>query len=228
MYFLIDNKKKIIFGWSAKCGCSHIKHLFNFLVNIDIQIPKLHDYTYNYLPTNFNEFMIIIFIRNPYERIISGFIDKYKVTGSCNKKWNKKIPLTFRNFTLAVSRNNRQMIDKHHFAPQLTEAWDEKLKAHQDLKVYDISNIDYAFLECLYSKKIPPSVVKFRGGHEVKSSAREMNHSCYDDTIDTLTDMKPRSKFFYCEEIFNRVTDYYKRDIDYFRSLGFDYKIDIL
>ena len=31
MFFLVDTNKKIIFGWSAKCGCSHIKTIFWFL-----------------------------------------------------------------------------------------------------------------------------------------------------------------------------------------------------
>lgn len=28
MYFLVNHKKKVIFGWSAKCGCSYLKHYF--------------------------------------------------------------------------------------------------------------------------------------------------------------------------------------------------------
>lgn len=33
MYFLLDFQRNIIFGWSAKCGCSHVKNLFHFLQN---------------------------------------------------------------------------------------------------------------------------------------------------------------------------------------------------
>ena len=40
MYFLVDNKKKIIFGWSAKCGCSHIKYIYYFLQNDNIETPR--------------------------------------------------------------------------------------------------------------------------------------------------------------------------------------------
>ena len=36
MRFLVDNIRKIIFGWSAKCGCSHIKYIFWFLQNNNI------------------------------------------------------------------------------------------------------------------------------------------------------------------------------------------------
>ena len=59
MYFLVDNENKIIFGWSAKCGCSHIKKLFHFLKNT----PSigLHDRsTYRRLPIKHSEFKIIL------------------------------------------------------------------------------------------------------------------------------------------------------------------------
>jgi len=36
MYFIINNDKKIIFGWSAKCACSHIKRIYWNLDNDNI------------------------------------------------------------------------------------------------------------------------------------------------------------------------------------------------
>ena len=41
MYFLIDNKNLIIFGWSAKCACTHIKSIYYFLQNDKISINKM-------------------------------------------------------------------------------------------------------------------------------------------------------------------------------------------
>jgi len=41
MYFLVDNDKQIIFGWSAKCGCSHIKNIFWFLHLFSFKTPIL-------------------------------------------------------------------------------------------------------------------------------------------------------------------------------------------
>ena len=31
MYFIRDEIKKVVFGWSAKCGCSHIKMIYKYL-----------------------------------------------------------------------------------------------------------------------------------------------------------------------------------------------------
>jgi hypothetical protein len=42
MYFLIDDNKKIIFGWSAKCGCSHVKYMFKFLTEEITNIKNIN------------------------------------------------------------------------------------------------------------------------------------------------------------------------------------------
>ena len=39
MFFLVDNNRKVIFGWSAKCGCSHVKIIYWFLQTGKINNP---------------------------------------------------------------------------------------------------------------------------------------------------------------------------------------------
>jgi hypothetical protein len=60
MFFLVDNNNKVIFGWSAKCGCSHVKRLFWFLKNNaeDKQIHTSADM--NKLPSNIEKYTTII------------------------------------------------------------------------------------------------------------------------------------------------------------------------
>ena len=101
MRFLIDTKKKIIFGWSAKCGCSHIKRIFLFLnsnsiINNDIH-EKVNKFIFNKLPNNIENYTTIIISRNPYKRIISGFLDKYKKNGSYRHLWTNDF-LSFSQF----------------------------------------------------------------------------------------------------------------------------------
>ena len=33
MHFFVNNDYKVIFGWSGKCGCSHLKKIYYFLRN---------------------------------------------------------------------------------------------------------------------------------------------------------------------------------------------------
>ena len=76
MHFLVDNNKKIIFGWSAKCGCSHLKLIYWFLQTGDATInsKKLHTNDSKPLPNDIQNYTTIIVTRNPYKRIVSGFL----------------------------------------------------------------------------------------------------------------------------------------------------------
>jgi hypothetical protein len=221
MHFLIDAQNKVIFGWSPKCGCSHVIKLFNFLTNRPNKPIHERDDN-NKLPANFNQFTIFLFIRNPYERIISGFVEKYAENGHFNHLWNKKIPLTFRNFVVALSRYNFKMIDLHHFAPQLSGKWSESLKTHKNLTIYDITNINYSNLEQIYNKKIPTSVLKFRGGHE-NVNVNDVECDVYDMRIEEFAGCKPLTARFYNEYIAKTIETMYKNDLDYFNSVGFNY-----
>ena len=79
MFFTVDNKNKIIFGWSAKCACSHVKNIFLFLQNGFIP-EKIHTgKDIHKLPADIENYTTLIFSRSPYKRIISGFLDKYKI-----------------------------------------------------------------------------------------------------------------------------------------------------
>lgn len=221
MHFLIDAQKKILFGWSPKCGCSHVIKLFNFLTNRPNKPIHVQDDN-NKLPANFHQFSIFLFIRNPYERIISGFVDKYAEHGQFHHLWNKKIPLTFHNFAIALSRYNFKMIDLHHFAPQLSRYWSDELKTHKNVTIYDITNINYSNLEQIYNKKIPTSVLKFRGGHE-NVNVNDLECDVYDMRIEEFAGCKPLTARFYNEHIVKIVETMYKNDLDYFNSVGFNY-----
>ena len=70
MYFLIDNKNLIIFGWSAKCIVL-ILNLFIISFKHVIPILQIHGNTYNILSNDIlnsiENYTTIIFCRNPYK-----------------------------------------------------------------------------------------------------------------------------------------------------------------
>jgi hypothetical protein len=65
--------KKIIFGWNAKCGCSHIKTIFWFLKTDNLENLIHTTKEKNQIPNDIENYTTIIFIRNPYKRIIRIF-----------------------------------------------------------------------------------------------------------------------------------------------------------
>lgn len=79
-------------------------------------VCKIHLNTYNKLPANYNRYKIIIFIRNPYTRIISGFKNKY-----CSGRY----------VVDKLDMNGIKNINSHHFTPQLSEAWNKKINVNK-------------------------------------------------------------------------------------------------
>jgi hypothetical protein len=125
MFFLVDIKNKIIFGWSAKCGCSHIKNIYWFLQTGNLQ-NRIHTHKdNNVLPNDIQNYTTIIFTRNPYKRIVSGFLDKYAKSGEFRHLWKDSF-LSFSQFLDKVINYDWRKIDKHHFTPQTTENFDKK------------------------------------------------------------------------------------------------------
>jgi hypothetical protein len=166
MFFLVDTNKKIIFGWSAKCGCSHIKEIYWFLQtnNLNNLIHTDKDYNNN-LPNDIENYTTIIIIRNPYKRIISGFLDKYKKNGECRYLWKDSV-LSFSQFVDKLINYDWKTIHYHHFTQQTTEKFDKIILLSKIIKFYDIGKIDYEYIEQLYNKKIHKYILNKKHGHE--------------------------------------------------------------
>ena len=220
MYFLVDEKNKIVFGWSAKCGCSHIKTIFNYLNNIET--IHLHVNTYNKLPEKIEEYTTILISRNPYKRLISGFLEKYKQNGQCRKLW-KYPTLTFSQFVNELMKNNYEMIDYHHFTPQTSEMFSINILNSKLIKCYDIHHIDYSYIESLYNKKIPDSILNKKFGHELKAQSKSINRPVYNLNMDTYVDYNVNINFFYNEELQKKVYHFYKQDFLFFEKVGINY-----
>ena len=222
MHFLVDTNKKIIFGWSAKCGCSHIKTIFWFLQtdNVNNLIHTAKDI--NKMPNDIENYTTIIFIRNPYKRIISGFLEKYKKCGKYRHLWRNSF-LSFSQFVDKLINCDWKTIDYHHFTPQTTEHFDKKILLSKNIKFYDIGKIDYEYIEQLYNKKIPECVINKKHGHERLSYVNSYNKYVYDLHIDDYLDYNIDTTYFYNKEIREKVFTFYIKDFSFFKENGIDY-----
>jgi hypothetical protein len=224
MFFLVDTNKKIIFGWSAKCGCSHIKTIFWFLQtdNLENVIHTIKDC--NELPNDIENYTTIIFIRNPYKRIISGFLDKYRKDKEYRNLWTNSF-LSFSQFVDKLINYDWETIEYHHFTPQTTENFDEKILLSKNIKFYDIGKIDYEYIEQLYNKKIPECIINKKQGHErsLNTNVESYNNYVYDLHIDDYVDYNIDTKYFYNEEIREKVFTFYIKDFSFFKENGIDY-----
>jgi hypothetical protein len=222
MRFIVNEEKKIIFGWSPKCGCTHVKNMVSFLENKNLFGVNAVIYNTCELPDNLNNYIIIIIIRNPYKRIISGILDKYKQTGLFRHLWNIDIPITFENFIDKIMESNYNVIDFEHFSPQTSGWFIDEIKTHKKTIIYDIENIDYEYIGSLYNKTIPPEVIQFRGDH-INKNTEILNEFVYDLQIDTYSDKKIAIEYFYNDDLKDKMKKIYKKDFGFFETKGFYY-----
>ena len=231
MFFLKNTNNKVIFGWSGKCGCGHVKKIFKYFItnNIHTQIHVADEN--NDIGEYDEDYEIILFIRNPFERLISGFLDKYSPTGQHIDYWNHNntIPLTFNNFVNELITSRYINIDYPHFTPQLSQAWNDTIKNHKKLKIYDINNIDYSYIEQIFNKKIPNELITFKGGNENKKPFLDLdkinNIEIYNLLQTDYIDYRPVTKSFFNKDLEEKVYTFYKKDFDFFSSIGFTFTI---
>ena len=223
MYFIVDKTRKILFGWSAKCGCSHVKRIFYFLKKTKENNKPIHSHSdYDKLPDDIEEYTTIIISRNPYERIISGFLDKYRSGGGFRHLW-KHDTITFSKFVEETVKGDWKMVEKHHFTPQTTEKFNKNIMLSKCIKCYDIKKIDYTYIEELYNVKIPERVLTKREGHERKNYSESITHAVFDLEMTDYYDSNVNLKHFYNEELKNKVYNFYKTDFIFFNEMGLDY-----
>ena len=81
MYFLVSHKRRLIVGWSAKSACSTLKYYFLKSEGEEIhEIPDIHVICKKYQPELRNSFINyrkFLFVRNPYTRLISFYLNRY-------------------------------------------------------------------------------------------------------------------------------------------------------
>jgi len=130
MFFLVSHKYKFLLGWSAKCGCSTVKNWYLGVHGVDtsqldMPVYKLigHGKTkYTRVawgkPELYGDYRKYAVVRNPYSRIVSGFVNKYVLEYNLpNGGW-----FTFDQFLQMLYRDAEfKTVDKHHFTHQFSE-----------------------------------------------------------------------------------------------------------
>jgi hypothetical protein len=103
------------------------------------------------------------------------------------------------------------------------EAFDKKILNSKSIKVYDISSIDYDFIEKLYNKKITDDVKYRKQGHERVKFGVSYDKYVGDLDMDTYYNYDIDIKYFYNEETKKKVHEFYKKDLDFLYEMGIDY-----
>ena len=132
MRCLIDHANMVNLFWSEKCGCTYIKSLYNYYIRgVENRHPHTVEFGYE-LPFKDPDYKNILVVRNPYDRLVSGYFDKY-VDGHFTCDLGK---CTFEEFIDHFNNFKYEKIDYDHFSLQFSRAYDDVVFN----KVYDIES----------------------------------------------------------------------------------------
>jgi len=114
---LISEEKKLIVLWTPKAGCTTAKNIFYDYIDIpppenpfnvhSVEYVQLYNKQKHKLPKNLQDFIILQFCRNPYDRAISSFLTHITHQSGKNKNL-KKCTINydnFKDFLLALQNN---------------------------------------------------------------------------------------------------------------------------
>lgn len=248
MYFWTDHTRRIVFGWSMKCGCTHVKYLFHYLVSNGQDTDKQSVHTaknigrggsasalIECLPSRIENYTVFLFVRNPFKRLVSGFLDKYRPSEHGNSfadaRW-KHPTLTFSLFVNELEKREWKMVEQGHFEEQTASHFKPEIFRAKELHCYDIEHIDYSQIETAFGTTIPAEVRNYRGDHtrdiSVKSPASastsiSASTIVADWELSTYFKQKVPVASFYTPDLKRRVREFYNADFYFAKLLGIDY-----
>ena len=206
MYPIVLHEYGIIVLWSAKSACSSIKKTLLTVLKIDVDdVDDIHDF-FGYADTEYSdidlespydEYKVIMVIRNPYDRILSGYVDKYMKHSDIYV-----LPEGVNNFDDFVEHLHKfpKDIDQHHFCPQTSEfgwEWLQKSGRKPDY-IFSLGEIGgfYDLIESIVGNKVR----RYKANSSRKKSIK------------------------YKKKTRDLTSKIYKNDLKYFSDLGYNFQ----
>jgi hypothetical protein len=208
MNVIVNKEKQYGIVWYPKSACSTLSNLFCLVNQIDLEEPKpkrslnffLHQYRFHSYLENIE---MIAFVRNPYTRFLSSFIDKHIfktddifLTLEGYQDYRQQYPKDC-IYNLCKYLLNGKYISDHylpmiHFAPLFNEYSDSMSSPSHNSKIH-WHKIEDHMNENLYSflKKYHPDLEKNKILTEHENSICQKNNS-----PNKINELNPYVKYF--------------------------------
>lgn len=191
MKYLINHNERILIGWNPKCACGstktwflqYIGHDYNDNVHKAVREMELPEYDYD----RAKDYFKVIVIRDPFERFISGYLDKVVFN---TLEWFQK----YNRLDEFVDDLVKGKIKDAHFKLQ-TIYLDKRLKWDCIIQVENYNE----------------GIAKLNG--KLKTNIKSVH----------LGKGKGIPLEGYNKKIKQLIYKFYKKDFDYFKSIGVDY-----
>lgn len=238
MFPLYDNKKKNIIFWSYKCGCTYIRDIYyNLYLKLNykkntIKIITLFNRFNKLDPIKLLNYRKIYICRNPYSRIVSCFIDKY--IKSHFSQWfklnigiknffrffeNKNfVRLTFKEFINLVYEKfvlkKYSLLEFDHLTPQFSINY-SNFKFDKIYKLEDLNTSTFLQDEFDIDENYINETTSLHNNN--CSNSEYYIENAFNLEYNELSELKktkkiPNYKYFFDEDIKNKVYEIYKTD----------------
>lgn len=228
MRYIYCPRRNTFFAHIEKSGCESLRYLVLKEENVrDLNIWKMNMYLTSRIPSINSNYMVIV--RNPYNRLVSGYLDKicsdnYKHLGICkamhryyNTDYEKRI--TFEQFVNYIVRQHPGNIDAH-FQPQ-----SYMFHKTQNMKIFKIEE----------SKDIENELIRIGFVNKYKNYNTVVLPNCNKERFDmgyvhnkyfhelNIENKVPIYSNFFTPELIELVYNYYQCD---FKNFHYDRNIN--
>ena len=212
---------KITIWWSAKCGCSTLKHLiYNIILKINPE--DFHKDSYTNFDPKYLDYTNILIIRNPLNRIISSYVDKY---AQYDKKYNLNNPnMTFEEFINTLLNNFQKenhdqkfnIAYNHHNTPQFSEEFNKlreyTKKERPDFGFQYIYKLEEFNIGEFMKKHFNIDYDKHIQWNIGKQNKKLFIENAYRIEYNELKKNVPNYESFLTQEIIDKIKKIYKKD----------------
>lgn len=228
--YYISHDKKCVLIWNTKCACtslhgSFVKDICEIVENKDPRVSanenKIIYSSYNKIP---EDYTIYWGIRNPFDRIVSCFFNKFivylnkRITKNNIETFSLKLlndlnieldELTFQDFLLGIKKLKKEnkYID-HHFTCQVDTKNYNLIKNNKNMNIFDISKIPKIFKSIKKeNSSFVPKVPILKDCSKMKVKDISLEQLSKENFINSL----------------NLVKDVFKIDYELFSQYGYNY-----
>ncbi len=209
MLILYLNEYKCVFVVYSRCCSKSFMSFISKIKNIDIHVhsecSKNKDICLNTLLNTdmlddyINNYNIYFILRNPYDRVLSSTIAHQLFNDKSYKEVIKTLPdnyfdiFKYYNESTAKLFNSKNLhiINFENFIPEIN-------------KVMNLHNIPYQFT---FNKEI----------NEYKDEEVDLNIKYYNNNLCNYIHKKPNYKYFYDQEIIDKIYNNLKYDFEFFK-----------
>jgi hypothetical protein len=218
----VNKEKQYAVIWHAKCACTTITDIFTQVNNIDFNKKQNYHLSLSWLYNKYryNAYLqnidIISFVRNPYERFLSAYIDKHVYK-------NEDVYLTFEGYQNFIKYNDNTIYNLCKYLSSggiITQHYTLVTEYNNSVPYYELLKKNYVKIEDNLNKHLFVFLKKYHP--ELQPESFDILNYCTNNNVYKKTQTKQNNT----DVKLNKKLKHFNTDewLDYLSKYNLDYK----